>query len=61
MDSGIKTGVRVSEEFLPSSGTRFITHIFGGDTATPRWKPGREGTVSQHRATCEHNNAGNGQ
>ena len=22
--------------FLPSSGTRFITDIFGGDTATPR-------------------------
>ena len=36
MDSGIKTGVRVSEEFLPSSGARFIADIFGQDTATPR-------------------------
>ena len=36
MDSRIKTGVRVSEEFRPSSGTRFITDIFGQDTATPR-------------------------
>ena len=60
----------MTEMFRPSSGTRFITDIFGGDTATPRWKQGRgiragkqgrEGTVNQHRATCEHNHAGDGQ
>ena len=51
----------MTEMFRPSSGTRFITDIFGGDTATSRWKQGREGTVNQHRATCEHNQAGDGQ